>query len=221
MCSQESRRWRLGNRSWIAAINGIQTSPQRSAPSNLRLDRLLWPGVVNPYVCCGRAPSLWSFLKLANATDGKIAQFAEAWGPLGICVHGKTVTHAGECQLLRWEDCPWLSDEERSRCPDDAAPLEYWEPLAAWRFYARQFAAILVMASELNKGRVPRPEHVAAAFPGPRTYLGTQAVPSGAAFAPPSPQEVQSSPRTGCGMSLSRRAGISKRFAWTIGGPLS
>jgi hypothetical protein len=135
-------------------------------------------------------PSLWSFLPLARAPDGEIIQFARAWGPLGICIHGMTVSHAGECQLLRWEDCPWLSDEERPLDPDDAAPPEYWEPLAAWRFYARQFAAILVIASELSKGRMPHAEHVAAAFAGPRTYLGTHAVPSGAAFAPPSAKEV-------------------------------
>jgi hypothetical protein len=136
------------------------------------------------------APSLESFLKLANATGSEIMQFAEAWGPLGICIHGKTVMHEGGCQLLRWEDCPWLSDEERSPWPEDESPPEYWEPLAAWRFYARQFAAILVMASELNKGRVPRPEHVVATFAGPRTYLGTPAVLLGTAFDAPSPQEV-------------------------------
>jgi DNA-directed RNA polymerase subunit RPC12/RpoP len=142
-------------------------------------ERLLWD-----------SPSLWAFLKLANAPDDEIVQFAKAWGPLGICVHGKTVMHADGCQLLRWEDCPWLSDEERSRWTDDEAPPEYWEPLAAWRFYARQFAAILVMASELNKGRVPRPEHVVAAFAGPRTYLGPHAVLVGTAFDAPSAQEV-------------------------------
>ena len=135
-------------------------------------------------------PSLWVFLKLANASDDKIVQFAEAWGPLGICAHGKPVTHAGGCQPLGWEARVWLSKEQRSRPPKPGADAEYWEPLAAWRFYARQFSAILSIAYEVSRQRAAHGRHIAA-LAEPRTHLGPHAVPLGDAFAEFSQQAVQ------------------------------
>ena len=126
-------------------------------------------------------PSLGAFLKLAHASNDVIIRFAETWGPLGMCAHGKPVTHAGGCQLLGWEERVWLPDEERSHPPEVDAAAEYWEPLAAWRFYARQFFAIVTIAYEVNKKRAADARHLAA-LAEPRTHLGPHAVLQGEAL---------------------------------------
>jgi hypothetical protein len=136
------------------------------------------------------SPSLGPFLKLAHASDDEIIRFAETWGPLGICTHGKTVTHADGCQLLGSEERVWLPDEERSHPPGAGADAEYWEPLAAWRFYARQFSAIIAVAYEVSKKRAADARTLAA-LAEPRMHVGPHAVPLGEAFAELSPREVR------------------------------
>ncbi|MDQ3694366.1 MAG: hypothetical protein M3464_12160, partial [Chloroflexota bacterium] len=50
---------------------------------------------------------LQSFLKLGKATDGRIMSFAQRWGPLGICVHGRPSTHAAACVSLGSDERVW------------------------------------------------------------------------------------------------------------------
>jgi hypothetical protein len=112
------------------------------------------------------ADCLWSFAKLAGKPDEDIVRFAARWGPLGICGHGRPVTHDPACEPLshldrRWEDpvesAQWAFygkdfDANRSR-----TWRRFWEPLSAWRFYSGYFATILAVALRLQEGQPVEP----------------------------------------------------------------
>jgi hypothetical protein len=97
--------------------------------------------------------------------------------------------HAGGCHPLGWQERVWLPDDERFVPPAAGAYAEYWEPLAAWRFYARQFSAIVTIAYEVGRGRAVDARDIAA-LAEPRTHLSPHAVPLGEAFAALTPEEV-------------------------------
>ncbi len=108
---------------------------------------------------------LRSFVKLADATNEDIVRAAMRWGPLGICEHLKPAAHAG-CEPLAAEHRAWEERREQltwslrlgswpndtDRVPFTAGRSPHWEPLEAWRFYARGFRALLHLAGSLRDG---------------------------------------------------------------------
>ncbi len=115
-------------------------------------------------------PCLRNFTQLADAPDAKIVAFAERWGYLGICQHGRPWLHEDReinCTPLdsshrTWEDpltqLAWL----RRHSGDLDDPYNYrsahWEPIAAWRLYARAMRAILSLAAAIQRGAPTRPQ---------------------------------------------------------------
>lgn len=112
---------------------------------------------------------LSAFVRLADADDRKIVAFAEKWGSLGLCVcsHGGSDVHLG-CRGLGKDERSWSKDglEQGRWYIDHSANLDdpmearvaHWEPLAAWRFYARAYRALLNLAVDLRVGRASKPE---------------------------------------------------------------
>jgi hypothetical protein len=114
---------------------------------------------------------LFAFTRLAKApSDSQLAQFAMRWGPLGICKHGWPSTHDnGSCAPLRAPERYWEHHTEQTawsavfwsgpgEIPMNEWQGTYWEPLVAWRFYVRKFAAALNIANFLRKERPGRHE---------------------------------------------------------------
>lgn len=99
---------------------------------------------------------VFSFARLGEGALNDFRLFTSRWGPLGICKHGQPSTHSsGSCRPLnasdrfwerRTEPMPWLEWSGR-----------YWEPMVAYRFYARRVAAAVKIAAALHLGQATRP----------------------------------------------------------------
>lgn len=77
------------------------------------------------------------FLSLSNADVEQMRAFARKYGVLAICEHGKPTSHD-----LRCGSAP---------CPE----IRGWsEPLDRWRYYAKQFQAVLRIADRLNRNQL-------------------------------------------------------------------
>lgn len=108
------------------------------------------------------------FLNLAEATEGgkvgpdqrnlddeaRFARFANTYGPLGFC------PHHGDLGVVDWF-VPWRRAEN---CPDCSLHDGHNEPIAMWRFHARQFVAVLEVMSHLQGEGINRIE-ATKAFP--------------------------------------------------------
>jgi hypothetical protein len=95
-----------------------------------------------------------SFIRLADASDERIEAFAQRWGILGICEHGQPGMHDG-CMPLCFNDRFWEAEAEKAARQwreHVAKQPGYWEPLSAWRYYARQFGAFLSIVADLKAG---------------------------------------------------------------------
>jgi hypothetical protein len=96
------------------------------------------------------SPVLDGFIRLADVPDKefpeRVLAFANKFGVLEICIHGKPPGHSG------------------GRCmanvllPTPQAAL-YWEPLEAWRRYSRQMLATMYVAQMLQSDRGGGVEH--------------------------------------------------------------
>ncbi len=118
------------------------------------------------------------FVRLADASDEQIVAFARTWGVLGMCMcHHGSGLHLG-CNGLTEEERWWVKDwsvqlkwlRGNSVGLDD--PLGYrdgkvvlpkyrlphWEPIDAWRYYARAYRALWNIAIDLRTGTAPPPE---------------------------------------------------------------
>jgi hypothetical protein len=84
---------------------------------------------------------LLEFVRLADATPDMIFAFARKWGVLEICTHGLPWNH-------RWLQTPGTS----------CTPLwhhdrvNFYEPIEAWHFFARQARSLLKVAARLRQG---------------------------------------------------------------------
>jgi hypothetical protein len=119
--------------------------------------RLEWGGVSerlvspNEYRNCLR-----TFTKLDNAAPVDIFDFAQQWGPLGICRHGQPVAGRG---------CP-----QRTYGP--AGRPAYWEPISEWLPWIRQAGAIRRLAVDIAQDHPRRAEDWAALKPEARQGHG-------------------------------------------------
>lgn len=129
-------------------------SRHRPAQAEIKDARLLWSGwiegerrprgdLIEKFIECAYAPALY------------IRGFALRHGILGICKHGLPCgeshpppANAEPCQPLGWD----------IRKPGG------WEPIAAWRHYARVARAVVRIAERVRDGQPGSPEDVAAAL---------------------------------------------------------
>ena len=84
---------------------------------------------------------LSSFVRLGAARDTRIRAFASRYGVLLLCRHWRPWTHS----LGSVDPCRPLGA--------DADENLGWEPIWAWRFYARQAVALLNVCARLRDGR--------------------------------------------------------------------
>jgi hypothetical protein len=131
----------------------VWTSPHLPVPKETTIDDLIGvrgrsQGGVRLSRPSGRM--LDEFLELADASAKRILSYAQRWGVLGICRHGKPCTHT-----------PYTSQRIiYPPVPDLCAPLGWdgrggREPVEAWRRYAREATAILRVGESLRDRRTP------------------------------------------------------------------
>lgn len=127
------------------------TARQWRIPARIELkgEKLFWSEERGRVVQLSRE-SLGAFLDLAEApseTFGeRILAFAKRWGALELCEYDGPSFHA-PFRLL----CPVQRSEVFHPRMEDGTP---WEPVAAWRRWARRAKAILTVAAELDEGRI-------------------------------------------------------------------
>jgi len=109
-----------------------------------------------------RADVLMGFVKLENASDEEILEYARRWGVLGLCMHGRpyyhriTQRHEKGLRLPNADKAPKLFVEDG--CAHHWGGEGGWctEPFAQWRDYAGQIGAILKL-SKICREKVPTP----------------------------------------------------------------
>jgi hypothetical protein len=96
---------------------------------------------------------LEDFIKLANASDEQIRDYAREWGVLEICEHGYPRTHNGLTWPRAWSTQNWCNPLKHKdgmrQCYEEG-----WEPTDRWRYFASQAGAILKIAARVNQGSV-------------------------------------------------------------------
>ena len=125
-------------------------------PIELQDKALRWGSGPNPKYERVRLPLakvLTDFTGLAQADDLRVLKFARRWGPLKLCEHGVPHCHPPfywptasiapppgdfhQCYVQgTWEGCPW-------------------EPVEAWRTWARRAQATLQAAAHLHQRTLP------------------------------------------------------------------
>jgi hypothetical protein len=95
---------------------------------------------------------LQSFIRLADAPDERILAFARRWGVLELCEHDLPLRHL----VSGWAhtDAPFYA---RSWCDyrQSEPGGRIWEPLSAWRTWARRAAATLNVAISFYRNKLP------------------------------------------------------------------
>ncbi len=82
------------------------------------------------------------FLKLHEGTDAAIRNFAERWGPLGLCPHGLPPRHAGPSPMnSNW----WCGFDDEDKLAE--------ESVRDWHRWSRRAAAILSIGYALMNGQ--------------------------------------------------------------------
>lgn len=122
---------------------GIRVEGGRLIWSGLDLDNRIRPG---PGLLAG-------FLRLGNASPVAIKRFAERSGVLELCQHDLPSLHSPACR------------------PRGKRGEFQWEPIDAWRYYARQAAALLNVAARLHRDEPGRAEDWNVIYERPLRYL--------------------------------------------------
>lgn len=125
--------------------SGRQTRPlaarQWAIPAHVELqgERLLWSdepsrvGRVGPHLLEG-------FVSLADAPPERILSYATRWGVLELCEHNMPPSH----QTLQGGLC----------APRETRDGRFFEPVAAWRWWANRAKATLTIAAQLHHGAI-------------------------------------------------------------------
>ncbi len=135
--------------------------PQLWLADDQSLPRLEWRPELDREV--DRHPEwLADFVKLANAEPTVIAAFARQHGILGLNRDGHAGLREGSSPLTPF-DWFWENEDQRHERYRNAVTTgqvidRFWEPIEAWRFFARRFRAILRIAFELQEERGPANE---------------------------------------------------------------
>lgn len=89
------------------------------------------------------------FLRLAEAQDEEILDYARRWGILGLCHHGLPVAH---------EMKPYSWSASEKGCNRRKRGGWFYEPLERWRYYSRQMSAAVRLAVDLRKDEITEEE---------------------------------------------------------------
>jgi hypothetical protein len=105
------------------------------------------------------------FVELAEARDERILSFARRWGVLRLCKHDLPAYHPEGAWFgtglirskTRWARSPFASGrtwQPQTQCHwRGETEGKGWEPVDAWRMWARRSRAMLALATELHRGR--------------------------------------------------------------------
>lgn len=88
---------------------------------------------------------LQSFSRLADASDERLLQFAQRYGPLGLCKHGFALGHRDMRNLRCYRGNIEADDITRGQCAK--------ESLVGWRRYISRARGILAVEIDLRKDR--------------------------------------------------------------------
>jgi DNA-directed RNA polymerase subunit RPC12/RpoP len=145
----------LGRPLSTRALYVPQTIELRGTRANRHIQWLPRPSnPVNP-----TATLLDQFVRLGDATEERILQYARRWGVLGICVHGLPSSHN-----------PPVGDPTRDRAacfamtvkdvdpskPDE--PVEHYEWLDDWKRFSNASRSLLNIATRLYNGKPGFPQ---------------------------------------------------------------
>ena len=91
---------------------------------------------------------LFRFAALEGAPDGDVLAYSQQWGLFDLCGHGVLHGHS-------WGEVPvsLLVAADRVQFDDPVCPAERGEPLAAWRYWARQAGALIRIIARLQRSR--------------------------------------------------------------------
>lgn len=132
-------------------------------PAYLELDgdRLMWrhlqgqrwpePGQPGPKM-------LEDFFQLAEAQPARVLGYARRWGILTLCEHGCPASHNPPPPVPVPGGRGWCT-------PLQGADGSYWEPVEAWRYYARKLRALANIGAQLNANQLGKPEDWGRVFP--------------------------------------------------------
>ncbi len=90
--------------------------------------------------------ALDAFLKLKDASDKAIMEFAQEWGVLGLCKHREPFTHNHRIDI----SMPLIAASQERCLPEgDAGAGVYLEPVAAWRGLINEASMIVRTVAQL------------------------------------------------------------------------
>ena len=147
----------FGGRNSNVDLGGPLPIAQLYVPSTIRLEgeRLVWTTAKGTVKNPGKS-LLPEFVALAEAEPDAVLKFAQRWGVLRLCdQHELPVTHAVRAFHVRG------GDPAISRCRTPRSSHGFYEPIDAWRVFARQARAIVRTAGHQARGRAALPEDLA------------------------------------------------------------
>jgi hypothetical protein len=121
---------------------------------------------------------LTAFVRLSDAPEGKILEYARRWGPLGLCKHNTPFIHNWASPLPEDACGPRLvldldlHDIDPSDLEEVRAADWYWEPIDSWRGWARSAREIINLAAKTHLGELVDPEDWKSPFFKERTISG-------------------------------------------------
>lgn len=125
--------------------------------------KLVWEKEGEDYVS-PKTGLLEEFIELADAPDKQVIGFARRWGMLNLCEHDFPQLHV---QHPAWtypnqslDDDPWIC-WLRGKSPR-AGP--FWEPVSAWRCWARRARELLRVAADVLSRKLPDQKDWRVAF---------------------------------------------------------
>ena len=115
----------------------------------LEADRLVYQYGARPTVSSGPG-LLTAFVKLADAPETAMRDYARRWGPLRLCEHGLPATHNRPALAPSVaHQVTWCEPRGFDSTSDQQI---FWEPLKEWRGYAHEARTLLLLAAQLHQG---------------------------------------------------------------------
>ncbi len=145
--------WRTAGRWWVP--DEIRVEDGELVPA-LRPDRRHGRQVVQATSGDDENAMLGDFVELVSATEARaFARYASRWGMLRLCAHGLPATH-DKTTLPESLARPGRSISSDSEWDVDRCVVSFLvrEPIATWRYWARQARALLVVSERLAAGQL-------------------------------------------------------------------
>lgn len=109
---------------------------------------------------------LGGFIRLTNATNKEVLEYARRWGVLGLCRdHGLPATHqmkTASADMITADPLIYLFN-----CEQRNADGWIYEPLDRWKYFSEQVRTLITLALALHKGKLGEKEHWDIVLGGP------------------------------------------------------